>query len=137
MAGTLEDQSHFCAESERFDKESKQFLDEYETAIFAADDRALFDRLSARRKEYRDIRQQIFGLMGGHDKQEAVSRCRHSLLPAYMKYKGAGEKLLEYNTLEGQSRGESILQFCGFTRYSVASFTIALFMLGFMIGLFK
>ena len=94
--------------------------------------------INCRRGEmmYRDIRRQVFGLIGGHDKA-AVSLCRRSLLPAYMEYKAAGEKLLKYNTLEGQSRGESILRFCSFTRYSVAGFTIALFMLGFVIGLFK
>ena len=51
MSATPEEQARFHAESELFDKEAKQFLDDYEASIFAADDRALFNQLSARRND--------------------------------------------------------------------------------------
>ena len=137
MTGATEEQARYREASDRFAQESKRYLDQYEKSIFSPGDRINFIHLLERRKDYLETRQQVYGLVSVNKRPEALALCRESLLPAYKSYKAAGELLLAYNVHQGESRGDSILRFCRFTQYAVAGCVIALFVLGFIIGVFK
>jgi len=70
-------------------------------------------------------------------RDDAMTLCKDSLLPAYLDYKTTAEKLLKLNAEQGQARGETILRICTVTQYVVAGVGILLFVVGFVIGLFK
>ena len=137
MAETPAEREIYRREVNEFSRQTDEYLDAYLRSIFSGDDRANYDKLLKRRDKYHDLRQQTFDLLERHKKPEALALCKNSLLPAYREYKAAGEKLLEYNALQGESRGQSIMKICAATQYVVAAIGIALFVVGFIVGLFK
>ena len=90
-----------------------------------------------KRAKYIQIRNDVIALVNQDKKQEATSKCEVSLLPAYLDYKEAGDVLLDYNMQEGRSRGEAIMNVCTVTQLFVATFLVGVFIVGFIIGLFR
>ena len=60
-----------------------------------------------------------------------------SMLEEYQRYKEAGDRLFEYNMRQGKERGQAIMRVCTATQWVVAGIGVAIFILGFVIGLFK
>jgi len=137
MAATPAEQARYRDQSVQFATQSKEHLDAYEKAIFSPTDRLNFQHLIAQRRTYLDIRRRVFELMAEGKRPDALDLFRHSLLPAYKSCTTAGQVLLSYNDGMGQLRGDKILIFCSFTQYAVAGCVIALFLLGFIIGIFR
>jgi hypothetical protein len=136
-AASGEERTRYGREAGHFADESRQLFDLYGKGVFAPGDHMNFERLRECQTNYFAIRRQVYDLADADKKQEAIALCRSSLLPSYKAYDGAGEVLLGYNINRGEARGESILRFCRFTQYAVAGCVVALFVLGFIIGVFK
>ena len=90
-----------------------------------------------RRNQYLELRKQIFILIDNRRQPEAIALWKTSMLPAYKQYKEAGEELLEFNMRLGKVRGENIMRYCLLTQFLVATFGIGLFIVGFMVGIFR
>ena len=112
-------------------------LDAYKKAIFFREDQALFDKVLERRAEYLAIRDRATALMESIRRQEGIAMYEAELLPAYGRYKEAGDKLFDYNMREGEGRGQTIMTVCTVAEFVVAGIAILLFILGFLFGLFK
>jgi hypothetical protein len=111
------------------------YLAAYDRQIYEAPDRANFLEMQRRRAEYARVRDQTVSLAKQNKKAEAIACCKTQLLPAYSRYKDAGDKLFEYNIREGRTRGRTIMQVCTVTQFVVGGIGILIFLAGFMIGI--
>ncbi|EEF57256.1 glycosyltransferase [Pedosphaera parvula] len=137
MSEDTAEQARYRDEMEEFSQKADEYLQAYQSSIYSADDRMNYNNLVEVRKVYRELRGKTLQLVDQQKHKEALALCKTSLMPAYRDYKRAGEKLLEYNTIQGKSRGETIMRICTVTQYFVAVIGIALFLAGFIIGMFK
>ena len=136
-AETPQERRQYRQELEEFNQRTSKSLESYGQSIFTEDDRANYERLLEQRKKYLHIRDQILNLIDTQKHDEALSLYKSSLVPAYRDYKADANVVLIYNTRQGKTRGEAILKICTGTEYAVAGIGILLFVVGFIIGLFK
>jgi len=137
MSSVPQERVDLCAKAASFESEAAKSLKSYENSIFDDEDQANFGTLMERRKEYLEMRQQVLELMNRGGNQEALKQYKQSLLPLYNRYMTAGYVVLDYNARQGKERGNGIMHFSNFAQYAVAAFTVALFILGFVLGVFK
>jgi Four helix bundle sensory module for signal transduction len=137
MASTPEQKAQCCAQADAFETDAAKHLKLYEDSIFQKEDRSNFNRTMERRKEFLELRGQVVGLMNRGADKEALAQYKKALLPCYDQYMADGKVMLDYNVRQGQTRGQGILRFSSLTQYAVGAFTIALFILGFAVGIFK
>ena len=109
----------------------------YQQAIYEREDKALFRRLTECRQRYLETRQRVLNLAEQNQRQAALALYQRELLPTYLEHKDAGDKLFDYNLRQSQARGESIMRVCTVTQWVVAGIGIIVFLIGFVIGLFK
>jgi glycosyltransferase involved in cell wall biosynthesis len=136
-ADTPEQQARLEKDIESFSQAATRYLIAYKNQIYTSDDQALFDRLVQRRTEYRAVRDRTIALVKSNRPREAIVLSKAELLPAYNLYREAGDKLFDYNIREGRTRGQNIMTVCTVTQFVVAGIGILIFILGFLIGLFK
>ncbi len=137
MAETPQERQRYRNELNDFSQRTSEALDAYGKAIFSEDDRVNYKHVLELRKKYHGIREQILTLIDSQKQAQALALYKNSLVPAYQDYKAGVELLLEYNTRQSKTRGEAILKICTGTQYAVAGIGIVLFIVGFIIGLFK
>ncbi|HZV36491.1 MAG TPA: MCP four helix bundle domain-containing protein [Verrucomicrobiae bacterium] len=137
MAPTPEQRAKLCAQADAFEADAAKYLKLYEESIFQEQDRANFSRTMDRRRAFIELRGEVLALMQRGEDKQALAKYKQELLPSYSQYISEARALLEYNIQEGQARGKSILRFSSLTQYAVAAFTIALFILGFVVGVFN
>ena len=137
MAETPEERRQYRQELDEFNQRTSKSLESYGQSIYTEDDRANYERLLEQRKKYLRVRDQILNLIDVQKPDEALSLYKNSLVPAYRDYKTDANAVLTYNTRQGKTRGEAILKICTGTEYVVAGIGILLFVVGFVIGLFK
>ena len=121
-------------EVDLFSQRTTRLLQAYKRQIYSAQELAVFNQMQARREDYLRQRLQTMSLIHSNRHQEAVAHCKSQLLPAYNRYKEAGDKLFEYNMHQGQSRGRIILTVCTITQLVVAGVGILIFLAGFLLG---
>jgi glycosyltransferase involved in cell wall biosynthesis len=136
-AETPKEREGYHKELDEFGRQTDEALKIYSHSISNPNELALFNEVLKRRLNYRTIRQRMSDLANHGQQNEAIAVCKNSLLPAYLEYKTAAEKLLEYDTNRSMARGEKILEMCTATQYAVAAVGIILFVVGFVIGLLK
>jgi hypothetical protein len=137
MARTPGECAGYRKELNVFNELTSQSLQRYTQAAFAPEEQILYNHLIEERQKYLGIREQVMTLIEQKQQAQAMALCKDSLLPVYLDYKSTAEKLLKFNVLQGQSRGETILGICTVTQYVVAGIGILLFVTGLLIGLFK
>jgi hypothetical protein len=121
-------------EVDLFSQRTTRLLQAYRRQIYSAQELAVFNQMQARREDYLRQRLQTMSLIHSNRHQEAVAHCKSQLLPAYNRYREAGDKLFEYNMHQGQSRGRIILTVCTITQLVVAGVGILIFLAGFLLG---
>jgi hypothetical protein len=131
-----EQRGQLQSDIDRFSEKTSSLLDAYRGQIFSAEDQTLFDSLLQRRKEYLDVRQQTLALVQ-KDRSAALLLYQTELLPAYQHYKEAGDRLFDYNSHLGSSRGQAILALCSSTPFAFWGVGTCLFLSGFLIGLLR
>ena len=94
----------------------------------------LRDVLFGRKKLKDPARERLFALAEANRQPEAVALCKEQVLPAYLKYKQAGDRLLAYEIESGKDRGRTIMIICTATQFIVAGVGIFIFIVGFLIG---
>ena len=120
-----------------YTKITTNYWEAYSRQINSEDDRANFQAMIRSRETYLAARNEILQAASANRQHDAMVLCHDKLLPAYARYKEAGEKLLAYNIHEGQVRGKAIMKVCTTTQMVAAMIGIGIFILGFLIGLFK
>lgn len=137
MASTPKEKADLCAKAEGFEVKAIKCLKSYEESIFELEDQTNFKMVMQRRKDYMEARQRVLDLMNSGANTEALAQYKHALLPCYDRYMAAGKTLLDYNARQGSARGWSIMKVSNYAQYAVGGFTVALFILGFVIGVFR
>lgn len=137
MAQTPGEQAAYRKELDRFSKQTTRSLSVYERAKFTGEELTMYNRVLDRRDHYQAVRRNVIDLIDQHKQPEALQACKTLMVPAYLEYKTAAEKLLKFNADEGRARGQNILNICLITQIAVAVVGILLFAAGFLIGLFK
>ena len=89
------------------------------------------------RADYIQIRERVIELALAGKKNEALALYNDSMMSAHKLVKNAGDKVFEYNMRQGAARGRNIMAICTATQIVVALVSVAMFVVGFFIGLFK
>jgi hypothetical protein len=136
IADTPDERSALVRDIDRFNRRTTTLLRAYSQSIFSPEDRLNFDEVAARRESYQEIRRKVIAL-ANERRRDAIHVCNDELVPAYTSYKHAAEKLLAFNMRQSEERGKTIMTVCTATQVLVAIIGIGIFILGFLIGLFK
>jgi hypothetical protein len=131
------EQERIRLDIEKLNARTTTYLLQYLHSIFEDADRRNFDHLLVSRAKYLEIRKQAIALAETGHQLEAMAMTRDKLFPAYIQYKEAGDQLFEYNMRQGQTRGQGIMQVCTATQFAVAAIGILIFVIGFLLGMFK
>ncbi len=137
MADTPEERAGYRNELAAFSELTTRSLASYERVKFTPAEAVIYQEVSASREKYAVSRQRVLQLVDQEKPAEAMALCRATMLPDYLAYKGAAEKLLKFNARQGKSNGETILRICTITQYVVAGVGVLLFVVGFTIGLLR
>jgi hypothetical protein len=137
IASNHQARAEFCAQADAAEVETDNYLKLYGNSIFETEDKGNFNHLMNEREAYLTHRREIMALIDRGEDKQAFAQYKSALLPAYSQYMDTGRVLLDYNTRQGKARGQSILHFSSLTQYAVAAFAVALFILGFVIGIFR
>jgi glycosyltransferase involved in cell wall biosynthesis len=129
--------SELRTEIERDSARTTHFLEAYRGAIFDPRDQKLYDSLLLTRIDYLAIRQRAIDILETNGQARAIEVCKQELLPAYSRYKQAGDKVFEYNMHQGQERGRTIMLVCTLTQILLAVVVILIFIVGFVAGMFR
>jgi glycosyltransferase involved in cell wall biosynthesis len=121
-------------EIERFSLQTTAYLDAYSNQIFAQEDQENYEQLLRRRTEYFQVRAATITLAEQNNRPQVVEKLQRELVPAYQKYKEAGDKLFEFNMRQGNARGLNIMRVCTYTQWIVAAIGMVIFVIGFFIG---
>ena len=117
--------------------ETTRNLDAYQTTIFDDKDRSLFEVLKTKREKYIEYRNRAVAVFDAGQREEALDLFWKSVQPAYKEYHQAGDALFKFNIAEGKAKGENIMRACTVTQIMVAVVGMGLFLLGFLLGLFR
>jgi hypothetical protein len=124
-------------EIDQLSQRTTSFLDKYRQSVFEPEDRTNFLALVDARQHYIQVRNQILDLASAGKQKEALAEYNEALLPAHLAVKKAGDKVMQYNREQGKQRGLKIMRICTATQVYVAITSVIIFILGFLIGLFK
>jgi hypothetical protein len=122
------------SEIENFSQKTTAYLEAYRQSIFAPEDLAQFNALMNHRAEYLRARERTLALSEMNKRSAALALYNSDLLPAYQRYKEAGDKLFCYNTKQGESRGKTIIAGFTITQFLVGGMGVFLFVIGFAFG---
>ena len=137
IADTEEQRERLRKEIDIFSKTTTRALSAYKNTPLAPEEKILYERASQNRAEYLRIRDRVMALLDDNKRTEAVSLCNRELLPVYLQYKQATYEMFEYNAREARSSGNTIMALCTVTEWVVAGIGVFIFIVGFLIGLFK
>ena len=129
--------AQFRQEVETRNQTTARFLKEYQRVVNSPVERVLFEQVLKQRVEYLRLRQGVFKLADRNQRAEAIDLCNRELFPSYLQYRESLNQLFEFNVRQGRERGETIMRVCTITQWVVAGIGIFIFVLGFLIGLFK
>jgi glycosyltransferase involved in cell wall biosynthesis len=137
MTDDRREQQQIRNEISSFSQATTASLNSYRSQMFEPQDDRLFENLVRRRNDYLHVRANVLELVERGDRGTAMRVYRNELAPAYRAYKSAGDKLFEYNIEQGKFRGKNILTVATTTQFVVAAIGIIIFLIGFLVGLFK
>jgi hypothetical protein len=137
MSDSPADRARYRREADSYNQNVNASIASYSRSVFTAEDLSNYNALLRSRRNYLEIRKEVLALLDHQDEGRARVVFKTSLLPAYRIYKSTTERVIKYNADEGRSRGEIIMQICSVTQVVIAGASIALFVMGFLLGLFK
>jgi hypothetical protein len=137
MSDSATDRDRYRCESDVYNQSVNSSIAAYSRSVFTAEDLSNYNALLRSRRDYLEIRKEVLSLLDRHNEGGARVVFKNSLVPAYRIYKSTTECVMKYNADEGRTRGEVIMQICSVTQVVIAGAGIALFVLGFLLGLFK
>jgi hypothetical protein len=137
MSDSTADRDRYRREAEVYIQSVNSSIAAYSRSVFTAEDLSNYNALLRSRRDYLDLRKETLSLLDRHDEARARVVFKTSLVPAYRIYKSTTERVMKYNADEGRARGEVIMEICSVTQVVIAGAGITLFVLGFMLGLFK
>lgn len=106
----------------------------YSEAIFALDDRDLFNRLQNSRARFLQQRERFFTLVEAGELVSARQHYEATLKFDFEKYAAAAKALFNLNVSEGQQHARRILHLSRWTPFCLAVFSVVLFLAGAFVG---
>ena len=134
LCDDLQERAKLSKEIEDFSQKTTAYLESYRRSIFTHEDRTQFNILLDQRAQYLRIREKTVALADANKRSEAIALYNSELLPAYQRYKEAGDKLFCYNAKQGQSRAHAIITGFTITEFLIGGTGMVLFILGFVFG---
>lgn len=113
------------------------YLKMYNASVYDQQDRANYQNLIQARTEYIQIRDHVLQLAADGNRDEALALYKQSLVPKHEQVKSAGDTLFRYNMDQAQSRGKRMMAFCSALQVAIGVFCVVVFVVGFILGLFK
>ena len=133
-----EERSKLRAEMGLLGARTTRYLILYKSTIYENEDRTNFEHLIELRAKYIQVRNQVLDLANKGKEQEALAAYNNLLMPVHDQVKKTADpSFLQYNMHQGQDRGKAIMSFCSITQIVIASAGVLIFVIGFLIGLFK
>jgi len=117
-------------------KRSNEFINAYEQTITAADDRALFDQVSAGRKKYQDSRAEYTKLLAAGHAAEANAHLLTQVVPAYESFIAQTRTLFDFNVKNGDALATRLDIESRSTERLIAILSSAALVLAVIIGFF-
>lgn len=124
-------------EIEELSERTTSLLQQYGELMDAAADRQLYERLMTERKDYFLQRNQILELAAAGQREQAIKSYTESLLPAHNRIKHIADDLLNADIQQGEAHSHAIMRAGRLTQVAVALIGVAVFVLGFFLGLFR
>ena len=137
LADTDEQRERLRKELDTLSQATTKSLNDYKNSPLSPEEKEMLGRALQSRAEYARIRDRIMVLLDQNKRTEAVAVCNRELLPVYLQYKGAMYEMFEYNAHEARTSGNIIMTLCTVTEWVVAGIVVFIFIVGFLIGLFK
>lgn len=113
------------------------YLNEYRAGIHSPEQQHLYDSLVKERNNYIATRNHILEIADTDQRAEAIKQFQEVLLPKHKLIKAAGDELINYDIRQGEARSKDIMIACTLTQITVAIMGIMVFVVGFIIGLFR
>ncbi len=130
-------EANYVAEIERLSKETTVAFQNYEAIINERLDRENFQKLMKTRISYLAIREQFIEEFTHGQKKEALALFEQSLLPAFDRYAETSKAITTYNIEAGKKDGREILRLAAMSQMILAGLGIAVFLVGFSLGVSK
>jgi hypothetical protein len=89
------------------------------------------------RKDYFLERNQILELAAAGQREQAIKNYTESLLPAHNRIKNIADELFNADIQQGEVHSHAIMKAGRLTQVAVALIGVAVFVLGFFLGLFR
>lgn len=125
------------AEIELVSARTTKYLLLYKSTIYENEDKTNFENMIELRGKYTHVRDHILDLADAGKEQEALAAYNNLLTPVHDQVKKAADRLFYYNMHQGEIRGKEIMGFCTETQIVIASAGVLIFVIGFLIGVFK
>jgi glycosyltransferase involved in cell wall biosynthesis len=132
-----EERAQIRREIEDLSERTTSFLQQYGELLDATADRQLYERLMAERRDYFVQRNQILELAAAGQRDQAVKNYTESLLPAHNRIKNIADELFNADIQQGEAHSHAIMKAGRLTQVAVALIGVAVFVLGFFLGLFR
>lgn len=116
---------------------TSSYLNEYHNGIRSPMQQELFNTLVTERNNYIATRNRILEIAATGNSKEAIEQVKTVLLPVHKRIKAAGDELISFDIKEGEARSREIMQTCTLTQITVAVMGMLVFIVGFIIGLFR
>lgn len=95
-----------------FSQRMERVLAEYSASLQTEEARRRFDVFAAKRKHYREIRNQVVALADAGKQEEAMTLARTKLVDAYREYTTAGDVLFDEDVAAAATHAARIRQVC-------------------------
>ena len=95
MARAPAERERFRRDLEDYNHQTAASITAYSQSIFTKEDLANYNHLLECRKAYLDVRKQVIALADREDHAGAQRMFKAELMPAYLQYKIAGEKVFQ------------------------------------------
>jgi glycosyltransferase involved in cell wall biosynthesis len=124
-------------EIEDLSERTTSLLQQYGELLDANADHQLYERLMTERKDYFLERNQILELAAAGQREQAIKNYTESLLPAHNRIKNIADELFNADIQQGEVHSHAIMKAGRLTQVAVALIGVAVFVLGFFLGLFR
>lgn len=113
------------------------YLNEYHEGIRFPEQQRLYETLVTERNHYIQTRNRILEMAATGQQIEAIKQFQDVLLPQHKRIKTAGDDLINFDIKQGEARSKEIMTTCTLTQITVAVMGVLVFVVGFIIGLFR
>jgi Four helix bundle sensory module for signal transduction len=136
LASESAERAKLKQEIETITEKNSDALLHYKSSIYAREDQQLYENVRHAREAYLQTRQKVFSAAAPYARDgTAFEVSKSELMRAHEAYRAALGRLFEYNRNVGRLSGERIMTACSAAQWALAALTVAIFAIGFGLGL--